>query len=48
MSHYGATKVDEMNKDTAFVRTLGRLGIVHRSYFLMWNINWDVAHGQGD
>ena len=27
------------------VRTLGRLGIVDKSYFLVWGINWMFPHG---
>lgn len=30
------------------VRTLGRLGIVRRSYFLSWGIVWSFPHGQDD
>lgn len=30
------------------VRTLGRLGIVDRSYFLVWGIRWSFPHGQDD
>lgn len=30
------------------VRTLGRLGIVERSYFLLWGISWVFPHGQDD
>jgi hypothetical protein len=42
---------DDLIVSKAFVRTLGRLGIVDRSYFLIWGINWvfphGIPHGQG-